>query len=249
MESNGHRTQKAVVLAAGAGTRLQPFFAGPKPLLPVGGTPVVIRTLETLEASGVTQVAVVVGHQAQRVADAVDRWAATRPVSVTCIHNDRWREANGLSVKTAEAFTGDDEFVLCMCDHLLGPGLVDVLQRSAGGRTSLAIDEKIDCVLDFDDATKVRRDGDHRIVAIGKALDPCDAIDCGVFICTAEVHGALERAFEKGEHSLSAGMQQLADRGRLLGVPIGDHFWQDIDTPAMYFAAERLAARLDLRSA
>lgn len=249
MDSQRVRTSKAVVLAAGSGTRIQPTFAGPKPLLPVAGVPIVVRTLRALVANGVTQVAVIVGYHAEEVRPAVERWAATQQISLTCIQNDRWREPNGLSVKAAQPFTGGDDFVLCMCDHLLDPGIIGVLLRDRERVTALAIDEKVDAVLDFDDATKVRCDEDHRIVAIGKDLVPCDAIDCGAFVCAAEVYEALDRAFDRGQFSISAGMQDLADRRRLAGVPIGDLCWQDIDTPEMFRAAEEMAARLDQGSA
>lgn len=250
MPSQLVRCRRAVVLAAGSGTRIQPAFHGPKPLLPVGGTPIVVRTLEALAENGVEQVGVVVGHCAAEVSAVVERWAAARGVALTCIPNARWREANGLSVRAAAPFTAGEDFLLCMCDHLLDAAIIGLLQRSPADRgTALAIDENVAGVLDFDDATKVRCDAAHHIVGIGKDLVPCDAIDCGAFCCTAEVHAALDRACARGACSLSAGMQELAERRRLIGVPIGDLAWQDIDTPEMLRAAEALAARLDERAA
>ena len=44
---------KALVLVGGRGTRLQPFtFSIPKPLLPVGETPLLQLVVEQLKASG-----------------------------------------------------------------------------------------------------------------------------------------------------------------------------------------------------
>ena len=51
--------EKALVLAAGLGTRLRPLtLARPKPLLPLWGVPLLGRVLEMLEAWGVREVAV-----------------------------------------------------------------------------------------------------------------------------------------------------------------------------------------------
>ncbi|MCO6454908.1 MAG: NTP transferase domain-containing protein [Pirellulaceae bacterium] len=55
----------AVVLAAGKGTRMQSEL--PKVLLPVGGRPMIEYVLDALQAAGIGQVLVVVGHRAELV--------------------------------------------------------------------------------------------------------------------------------------------------------------------------------------
>lgn len=54
---------KAVILAAGAGTRLRPLTERlPKPLLPIAGTPILETLLRGLAGAGVAEVRVVIGH-------------------------------------------------------------------------------------------------------------------------------------------------------------------------------------------
>ncbi|WP_419946805.1 NTP transferase domain-containing protein [Candidatus Poriferisodalis sp.] len=65
----------AIVLAAGAGTRMSSDL--PKPLHPVGGRAMVLRVLDTLADADAGPVVVVVGHEADHVRDAV-RTAAPR---------------------------------------------------------------------------------------------------------------------------------------------------------------------------
>ena len=63
---------RAVVVAAGLGTRLRPIterFA--KPVLPIGGVPVVAHVLRELAGAGVRQVTVVTGHLAGQVEQLV----------------------------------------------------------------------------------------------------------------------------------------------------------------------------------
>ena len=49
--------RKAVVLAAGLGTRLRPLtWVQPKPLVPVWGTPLVLRIVAMLERWGVGEI-------------------------------------------------------------------------------------------------------------------------------------------------------------------------------------------------
>ena len=62
---------KAVVLAAGEGTRMRPLTANlPKPLLPVAGKPFLRHTLEALHAAGISQVAILVGWQGHRIRES-----------------------------------------------------------------------------------------------------------------------------------------------------------------------------------
>jgi len=68
---------KAVVLAAGEGTRMRPLTANlPKPLLPVAGKPFLRHTLEALRAAGISQVAILVGWQGHRIRESFGDGAA-----------------------------------------------------------------------------------------------------------------------------------------------------------------------------
>lgn len=67
---------KAVVLAAGEGTRMRPLTANlPKPLLPVAGKPFLRHTLEALRTAGVRDVTILVGWQGHRVRERFGRGA------------------------------------------------------------------------------------------------------------------------------------------------------------------------------
>ena len=59
----------AVILAAGKGTRMKSDLA--KVLFPIAGRPLVLHVLDSVEAAGFDRVIAVVGHQADRVREAL----------------------------------------------------------------------------------------------------------------------------------------------------------------------------------
>ena len=63
---------RAVIMAGGLGLRLAQAFPGlPKPLVPTGGKPVLLRQLETLKAQGITEITLVTGHLAGQIREAL----------------------------------------------------------------------------------------------------------------------------------------------------------------------------------
>ncbi|ANP91210.1 phosphocholine cytidylyltransferase family protein [Rhizobium beringeri] len=61
---NNYRPRKAVILAAGFGSRLRPLTdLRPKPLVEVNGTPILHNALRNLEEVGVEEVTIVVGYR------------------------------------------------------------------------------------------------------------------------------------------------------------------------------------------
>jgi 1L-myo-inositol 1-phosphate cytidylyltransferase len=232
----------AVILMAGAGSRLgAPGGAIAKPLVEIGGRPLLSYTLEALEAVGVTTLHVVTGGHGERLAGLVAP-LVPETIRFNAIRNEEWQKQNGVSVLCAEPHV-EAPFILTMGDHLFEPALVEtLLARGDREVVNLAVDRKIESIFDLDDATKVATDGDH-IVDIGKQLQEFDAIDTGVFFCSREIFKYLRRAQVNGDCSLSDGMLLLARDRKARAVDIGDSWWQDVDTPGMLQQAEMMSAR------
>ncbi len=234
-------TRTGLVLAAGFGSRL----AGTdpttrlKPLTPVGGTPLIVRTLKSLERAGCSRVVVVVGHQTQAIRDGIAA-AYGGPLEVEVVVNARYDLSNGVSVLAARGHLGDGPFVLTMADHVVGDEVMDLARAHTppeNGAT-LLVDFDLAGIFDMDDATKTRV-ADGRITAIGKTLTDFDAVDTGVFVCTEALLDALDAALaETGDAALSDGVRRLAERGRMAALDIRGGFWQDVDTPEMLAYAE-----------
>lgn len=244
--STRHRT--GVVLAAGFGSRLSGDDGAHrlKPLTPVAGTPLIVRTFRSLERAGCRRAVVVLGYRADAMRRGIEE-VYEGPLELVFAVNERYELKNGLSVLAARPLV-DDSFVLVMADHVVGDALMDVARRHvpAPGHAALLVDYKIDAVFDLEDATKVVVE-DGSVRAIGKELTAFNAIDTGVFVCTDGLFEALEAVYRKqGDAALSDGVRHLAAAGRMQALDVGDGFWQDVDTPEMRAQA---AAMLRQRSA
>jgi 1L-myo-inositol 1-phosphate cytidylyltransferase len=234
---------QAVILAAGRGSRLAANDQNPeefsKPLLEVGGSSLLGHSLCACAEAGVERAFIVTGYRAEAVRAEMDRWPMLDTVEV---YNPEWALPNGLSV-AASARVVDGDFLLLMADHLFDSSiLADLAAGSWSGDVTLAVDARVDAVIDLEDATKVRRDGD-RIVSIGKTIDDFDAVDCGLFRCTPAIFDALEQAALTRPPSLSDGLRQLIRSGSFLAMEIEERWWQDVDTPEMAVNAARELSR------
>lgn len=230
-----------VVLAAGLGSRLvsnEPCQQL-KPLMPVEGIPLLLRTLHNLEIC-CDRVVIVLGYGADRI----QRDIATLyqgPLQLQYAVNDKYRLANGVSVLAARKYI-DGDFILTMADHIMDRKILELARDYilGAGTAALMVDYKIESIYDLDDATKVL-EKKGKIISIGKELATYNCIDTGIFVCSSALLESLSRVYEEnGDVSLSDGVQELSRDGKMYTVNIMDSFWQDVDTPGTLQYAEKM---------
>ena len=233
----------AVILMAGAGSRLRGSAETiAKPLIPIGGRPLISYAIDSFDKAGVENIYAVVGPNGEELAAAVAPLLPSR-MKFHPISNANWQKQNGVSLLTA-AGKVRSPFFLAMGDHLFEPAILDHLIAHADfDQLNLAIDRKIDSIFDLEDAMKVATE-DGLIVAIGKKLETYDAIDTGIFLCPEIIFAYLQRALKNDDCSLADGVRLMAAERKVRAIDIGEAWWQDVDTPEMLAHSEREAARL-----
>lgn len=233
--------RRAILLAAGMGTRLVAGEDYPKPMKPVAGVPLLVRALRALDAIGVKEAGIVVGYRQDVIRKALA--SQTFGLDITFFDNDEYEKSNGTSVLKAASFVEESTFLL-MSDHLCSPKLLAAVGAFPLGERQavLGIDKRVDRCYDMDDATKVLTRGDE-IARIGKSIPEYDAIDTGVFRITPALIEALSAVNGPEGCTLSQGVQVLADRGDMRVVDVGGAAWIDVDTPLAHRIAEELIAR------
>ncbi|MGM0596541.1 MAG: NTP transferase domain-containing protein [Myxococcota bacterium] len=221
--------KKALILAAGMGSRLAQAHDRPKPLTDLGGEPSLFRLFRQFSDSGIKEVAVVTGYRGQEIIDFVSS-QYKGDLQVKWFQNHKYKLPNGLSVLAARDFI-DQRVLLSMADHLFaGSPIPQMAALSVDAPESvLLVDRDIEGVFDLDDATKVQTDSNGLIIDIGKEISDYNAIDTGLFAISPALIDALDTLETP---SLSAGVKVLGEHNLMKTIDLKDGIWQDIDTPA-----------------
>ncbi|MGI8681041.1 MAG: NTP transferase domain-containing protein, partial [Mycobacteriales bacterium] len=237
-----------LVLAAGAGRRLQPLTdALPKTLLPVAGEDTILHlALANLRHAGVAEAHLVVGFAADRIAELVPELEERYGLRLRLVRNDRaeeWNNAYSLWL-AREAFAagvllvnGDTVHPASVEDDVLaarGPGVLLAVDR-----TKQLGEEEMKVVLGPDDT--LRR--------ITKRTDPrtADGEYIGVTLIEPAAAGPLADALEatwRRDPSLyyEDGFQEMVDRGgKISVVSIGTADWVEVDNHADLARAREIA--------
>jgi choline kinase len=241
---------EAVILIAGQGSRLRGADKNfLKPFAPVLGRPLMSYTLEAISCAGISTAHFVVGYESERVI-AEAKQLIPPHISASFIENRDWRKQNGISLLAAVGHVSAP-FLLTMGDHLFDDTIIDcLLDNFEPGVLNIAIDRKLDSIVDLDDAMKVQTLG-NKVIGIGKDLRSYDAIDTGLFVCPPEIFAYLEQAKSVNggnDCSLADGIGLMAIDDKVRGIDIGGGRWHDIDTPRLLKHAEQDTSWRVLRS-
>jgi len=233
-----------LIIAAGKGSRLA-NRGDSKPLVELGGVPLIERVILTVMEAGVMDFHVITGYNGDKIRERLASFTQTHPVAINFIHNDQWEKPNGISVHCGHGKI-HEPFLLLMSDHIFDPPIVkELLHEGIGeGEVKLAVDKRIknNPLVDLDDVTKVQVEN-GRILDIGKTIPRYNAFDTGIFLCTPALFPALEESFADGDSSLSGGIRKMALKQKARVFDIGNRSWIDIDDEAAFNRAQKLFAR------
>lgn len=234
---------KAMILAAGYGTRLRPLTDSvPKPLLPIGGVPLLIWHLSMLRAHGVSEIVINLHHLGHRIEQAIGdgtRWG----VRVTYSYEPKILGTGG-GIKQVEGFFGDEPFVVINGDVLCDLPLAALMMqhRASGAMATMVLRE----VPDPWSWGAVEMDRNGRIHAInGRGYSALRArvaqpvkpyMFAGIHVLRSRVlrYCPLDRY----SSIIDAYVAALEHGDPIYGYRLTE-YWQDIGTPERYAQAQR----------
>ena len=248
---------KAVILAAGKGIRLNPITSTvPKPMIPIGGKPLLEHTLLNLRDIGVQEILIIVGYKEEIIKNYFGNGISKLNIKIeyaTQLEHLGTAHAVGF----AKDFVGDDDFFLMYGDLLTDPQVFkEVLEiyngSSCEGMISLF---------------EVNHPQDYGIISLNKEgyvekitekpsvdLNLGNLANAGIFIFNPLIFKAIEltELSIRNEYEFTDSMQILISqlKGKIKGYIINNFYWSDIGLPwhlleANEFILKRMKPRLE----
>jgi len=229
---------KAIILAAGKGTRLNGLDLKPKCLFEVGGQTLLERQVEALREAHVNDIVIVLGFEGDRIRRLYEHTASF-------VINSRFEETSSLYSLWLAREHLLDGFVVLNCDVLFHPQLLSRL-LSSPFEDALLIDlvDKNNNHLG-DEEMKIKLD-DGLVVDISKDMDAAEADGENVGIVKFSADGA-RRLIEEMDVLIASGrlrewapraFREFARRFPLHAISTADYPWIEIDFPEDYRRAK-----------
>ena len=245
---------QAIVLAAGYATRLYPLTKTvAKPLLPVGGRPMLDHLLDRIhEVEEVDAVHVVTNH---KFAAAFDDWASTRDVVVhddgTTSEDDRLGAIGDIAFVVDRADLDDDDLLVIAGDNLFDYSLGDYVQwwETKGKASAVVLYDVGDLELVKQYSNVEVDDGDRLVSFVEKPEQPASTLVATASYLYHRAHVPLIRRYlEEGNPPDHPGrlVAWLVSRAPVYGYTAGGD-WLDIgDAGQLLEADNRLRAHAGL---
>ena len=215
---------KAVIMAAGKGTRMLPLtLKTPKVLLEIDGKPFLHYILTNLEKAGIGDIALIVGYRKEMIKHFIDTYA----FKVELIEQKE-QKGSGHAVNIVKEFVTGENFIVLGGDNLW----------SARDIISVINDDNLNyvCGVEYPDPGQygvLNLDGEYLASIIEKPKEYAgNLINTGLYKFTPEIFDALEkiRISPRGEYELTDAITLLAQQRRVKVKRIRD-YWKDLGNP------------------
>jgi len=237
---------KAIILAAGEGTRLRPLtLALPKALLPIGGNPLIEHQLYWLKSHGIQEVVINLYHLGEKIEDFLGDGSHFGMKISYSPEESLLGTAGG--VKRAEHFF-DSTFVVAYGDVLTNFDLSAMIKFHQGKKATVTL-----VIFEPPNACEVgavELDEDGRILSfVEKPQSPISTLaNGGIYVLEREVLNHIpEQGFSDFAYDIFPRLIQL-------GLPLygymlkPDEYLTDIGTLGKYYKANKDIKRFDVLS-
>lgn len=233
--------EQAVLLAAGRGTRLGGLTGDtPKPLLEVGGQPIIFRILKGLAEAGVRDVTVTTGHLAEALEAALgdgSRWG----VALRCVRQEQL-DGTARAAALARPFLAGAPFFVGWGDIVVeGANYARVIEGAGATGAAIAVNE----VEDPWAGAAVYVDGAMRVLRMvekpPKGTSTTRWNNAGLAVLPPAIWEQVDRLepSPRGEYELPQAIAAFVAAGHsVIAVPV-EGPWFDIGTPENLEAARR----------
>ena len=236
------KINKAVVLAAGRGTRMRELTADlPKPMIEVRGKPVLQHIVEGLRDAGIREFLIVVGYHGDTVRNFLgdgSRYDIAIQYATQTV-----QDGTGRVVDLARDFVGESPFVLSYGDILVNP---------TNYKRVVSLPENVETIITVIRGEDVSKGGavfvneQMELVDIREKAQPSEAAglrpisECAVPFYNAGLYAFRASIFEftgklepspRGEYELTDALRELAHSGKTVKAIELTGEWADVRDP------------------
>lgn len=222
---------KAMILAAGFGTRLRPLTdLRPKPLVPVANKPVIEHIIDYLKDSGVTRIVVNVHHHAKQLSEHIENGRYSG-VTFQVRHEPDILGTGGGLMNVAD-FWGDDTLLVVNGDILT---TIDLMAAIETHKQSDALATLV--LHDHPSFSQILLDGAGCVADISFEAVPGRLAFTGIHIVEPGLRNWIP---QRGFADIIASYRKMLSQEVPIAAHVAyNHYWRDIGTLESYLEANR----------
>jgi mannose-1-phosphate guanylyltransferase len=233
---------RAILLAAGKGTRLKPFTdTVPKCLMPIHGKTLLEIWLDLFEKYGISDVLINTHHHSAKVEGFIEDIIKHRRIKIITSHERELLGSGGTVFANRDFVADTDDFIIAYADNLTDINLDKMIDshrlfRSKGGIITIGLFRAPDptsCgIVVFDEENRI-------LDFTEKPINPkSNLANCGIYISTQEIFNYLDICMDKKKNGvLDFGFHVLPElAGKMFGYEIKGYL-RDIGTSNSYHKA------------
>ena len=222
---------KAMILAAGFGTRLKPLtLARPKALVPVANTPLIDHIIRYLQLNGVSEIVINSHHLSHQL---VQYFQVTQypGLSITVRKEERILGTGG-GIRNVRDFWDEDPFIVINGDILTNIDLAPIIRshQSSGTLATLVLH-------DYSNFNQVSINNEGYVTGFYSRPFQGGLAFTGIHVMNRRV---LDFIPASGFYSIIDAYRKMMASGFKVGAFISNaHYWRDIGTIGSYVAANK----------
>ncbi|MCK4554390.1 SDR family NAD(P)-dependent oxidoreductase, partial [Candidatus Parcubacteria bacterium] len=240
------KTKKAVILAAGKGQRLDKFNTL-KPLVKVGGKPMILWCIKQLQGAGIENIHIVIGERGDEIKKELTGNPDVKAKIEYIEQKDSSRQGMLKSVMILSDFIAEP-FFLAMSDLIIEKNPYEFFGEIDNLDNADSVYELVDMRRDrFERSaacSKIYTEGES-IRFVGRDLSDYNGVEVGIYYFSPESFNLFKQIVEENLNisSFYEALQKLASRDLLKKVELKEGEWFDVNTPSTHIRAEIFARK------
>lgn len=217
---------KAMILAAGFGTRLRPYtHLRPKPLFPVLNKPLLLLTIARLRQAEFSRIVVNAHHRRNQVVRALEQ-----EQDVLVLEEETILGTGG-GLRRALPHLGEKPVLVTNGDIYHNLDFRDLYRKHHAKDTDVSL-----VMHDYPRFNSVPVDSNNRIIGFEKGEPPNDRVRHLAFTGIHVINPAVLSKIEPDTYSciLDCYRNLLQQGGTINAITVSGHFWTDIGSPTEY---------------